>query len=127
MPGLYLLAILASAGGMVALDARYKLAAWKSPVRTAAAVAIGIVFFLLWDALGIATGVFLKGGSSLFTGIDLAPELPLEELFFLAFLCYLALVVWAAAMRVLARRARAAPAHHQPRSDEPGLGEKSRP
>jgi lycopene cyclase domain-containing protein len=109
VPGLYLVAILVSAGGIAALDARFRLAAWKTPLRTLAAVAIGTTFFLLWDAVGIATGVFLKGDSSLFTGIDLAPELPLEELFFLAFLCYLGLVVWAAPLRAVMRRTPAAP------------------
>lgn len=104
MPGAYLLAILVSAVGIAIIDARWKLAAWKSPGRTAAAVAIGVAFFLVWDAVGIVTGVFLKGVSPLFTGVDLAPELPLEELFFLAFLCYLGLVVWAAALRFLDRR-----------------------
>ena len=105
MPGAYLLAILVSAGGIAVIDARWKLAAWKSPVRTAAAVAIGVAFFLAWDAVGITAGVFLKGDSPLYTGVDLAPELPLEELFFLIFLCYLGLVVWAAALRMLDGRA----------------------
>lgn len=104
MPGLYLLAILISTAGIAVIDARWKLAAFRSPGRTAAAVAIGVVFFLAWDAVGITTGVFLKGDSPLYTGVDLAPELPLEELFFLVFLCYLGLVVWAAALRFLARR-----------------------
>ena len=72
-------------------------------------VGIGTAFFLLWDAVGITTGVFLKGDSSLFTGIDLAPELPLEELFFLAFLCYLGLVVWAAALRFVTPRTSSGP------------------
>ena len=51
----------------------------------------------MWDAVGIATGVFVKGDSPIFVGILLAPELPLEEPFFLAFLCYLAVVLWSAA------------------------------
>jgi lycopene cyclase domain-containing protein len=106
VPGAYLLAILVSAGGIAIIDARWRLAAWKSPGRTAAAVAIGVAFFLAWDAVGISTGVFLKGDSPLFTGVDLAPELPLEELFFLLFLCYLALVLWAAALRLVERRAK---------------------
>lgn len=106
MPGIYLLAILISAGGIAALDARWRLAAWSSPGRTAAAVAIGTAFFLVWDAVGIATGVFVQGDSSLLLGIDLAPELPLEEPFFLAFLCYLGLVAWAGAVRVLAHTSR---------------------
>ncbi len=64
-----------------------------TPGRTAAAVGIGTAFFLAWDAVGIATGVFVKGDSPLLLGIDIAPQLPLEEPFFLAFLSYLALVV----------------------------------
>ncbi len=107
MPGTYLLAILISAAGIAIIDARFGLAAWKAPGRTAAAVAIGVAFFLAWDLVGIATNVFLKGDSPLFTGVDLGPELPLEELFFLAFLCYLGLVIWAAALRLLDRRAAA--------------------
>ncbi len=106
MPGTYLIAILISAGGIAVLDARWRVAAWNSPGRTAAAVAIGTAFFLIWDAVGIATGVFVKGDSSLLLGVDLAPELPLEEPFFLAFLCYLGLVAWAGALRVIARKAR---------------------
>jgi len=105
VPGLYLIAILVSAAGIAALDARFRLAAWAAPGRTMAAVAIGVAFFLAWDAVGIATGVFVKGASTLLLGIDLAPHLPLEEPFFLAFLSYLGLVVWAAALRTIARRA----------------------
>ena len=106
MPGLYLAAILASAAGVAALDARWRLAAWRAPGRAAAAVGIGTAFFLAWDAVGIATGVFVKGGSPLLLGVDLAPQLPLEEPVFLAFLSYLALVGWAAAERVLSSRGR---------------------
>jgi lycopene cyclase domain-containing protein len=109
MPGLYLAAILLSAGGIALLDARFRLALWRMPGRTLAAVAIGTAFFLVWDAVGIATGVFVKGGSPLLLGLDLAPHLPLEEPFFLAFLCYLAVVVHAAARRALDRRVGAPP------------------
>lgn len=103
VPGLYLAAILVSAAGVAVLDWRFRLAAWRHPGRTAAAVAIGTVFFLLWDAAGIALGIFVKGDSAALVGIDLAPHLPLEEPFFLAFLCYLALVVWAGADRLVTR------------------------
>lgn len=99
MPGLYLGAILLSAAGIATLDARFRLALWARPGRTAATVAIGTVFFLVWDLVGIATGVFVKGDSPLYIGVDLAPHLPLEEPVFLAFLCYLALVLHAAASR----------------------------
>jgi lycopene cyclase domain-containing protein len=104
VPGVYLAAILASSAGVAALDARWRLAAWYAPGRTALAVAIGTVFFLAWDAVGIATGVFVKGDSVALLGIDLAPQLPIEEPFFLACLSYLALVAWGAAERVLRAR-----------------------
>lgn len=107
MPGLYLVAILVSAAGIALLDRRWRLAAWRAPARTGIAVAIGTAFFLVWDAVGIATGVFVKGDSPLLLGPDLAPHLPLEEPVFLAFLCYLALVTWAAAARLTARRSAA--------------------
>jgi lycopene cyclase domain-containing protein len=99
MPGLYLVLLLVSAAGIATLDARFRLAFWVAPVRTATAVGIGTLFFLVWDLVGIATGVFVKGESPLLLGIDLAPHLPVEEPVFLAFLSYLALVVHAAAMR----------------------------
>ncbi len=116
MPGLYLAAILLSAAGIAALDARFRLAFWRAPGKAAAAVAIGTAFFLAWDAAGITTGVFVKGDSAAYLGIDLAPHLPLEEAFFLAFLCQLALVSWGGALRVLPRRAARPPAGGRPMS-----------
>jgi len=104
MTGAYLLAILVSAAGVALLDRRWRLAAWASPGRTAAAVGIGTVVFVVCDLVGIAAGVFVKGTSPLLLGLDLAPHLPVEEPVFLAFLCYLALVAWAGALRLLARR-----------------------
>jgi lycopene cyclase domain-containing protein len=111
MPGAYLLILLVSLGGIIALDARLRLVLWSAPRpssdegRAIAAVLVGTVFFLAWDAVGIATGVFVKGDSPYLLGIDLAPHLPVEEPVFLAFLCYLALVVHAAVIRVLTARA----------------------
>lgn len=106
MPGAYLAAIVVSTAGITLLDMRYRLALWARPGRSALAVLVGAVFFLAWDAVGIATGVFVKGDSPLYVGLDLAPHLPVEEVFFLAFLCYLALVVHAATTRILGLSAR---------------------
>lgn len=106
MPGLYLLAIVLSFTGVAILDVRFRLVVRDAPARTLIAVAAGTTFFLAWDLVGIATGVFVKGDSPLLLGIELAPHLPLEEPVFLAFLCYQALVAWAAAERMLRRRAR---------------------
>lgn len=104
MPGLYLLALLAAFAGVLALDARFRLAFWATPVTTGLAVACGTVFFVVWDAVGIAAGVFVRGDSPLLLGVDLFPHLPVEEPVFLAFLCHLALVVHAAVRRSAARR-----------------------
>lgn len=107
MPGAYLLVLLVSIGGVMALDARLRLALWprrgdggdRLRARNAGAIVVGTAFFLVWDAVGIATGVFVKGDSPYLLGVDLAPHLPIEEPLFLAFLCYLALTVHAAARR----------------------------
>lgn len=104
MPGLYLLAILLSFGGITAIDVRSRLVIRDAPARTAITVVVGTLFFVVWDLVGIATGVFVKGDSPLLIGVELAPHLPIEEPVFLAFLCYLALVTWAAAERMLRRR-----------------------
>jgi lycopene cyclase domain-containing protein len=101
VPGLYLVLILVSAAGVALLDRRWRLAGWHTPRRTAVSVGIGTAFFLVWDMVGIAAGVFVKGDSVLLLGVDLGPHLPVEEPFFLAFLCYLALVAWAGALRLL--------------------------
>lgn len=113
MPGLYLAALLFSLAGVALTDARLKLAAWRDPRRTIVAVVLGTVFFLIWDAVGITTGVFVKGDSPLLLGIDLAPHLPLEEPVFLIFLSYLALVLYGAAMRLRAHRAGRRPVRGQ--------------
>jgi len=99
MPGLYLLLLALSATGLALLDAHFRLAFWAQPARTAFAVAAATAFFLVWDAVGIAAGIFVKGDSPLLLGVDLAPHLPLEEPVFLAFLSYLAALLHAAAFR----------------------------
>lgn len=103
MPGVYLGAILFSLAGMIAIDMKFSLALRVAPVRTALAVLVSTLFFLAWDAVGIVTGVFVKGESPLFVGVELAPHLPVEEVFFLLFLSYLTIVLFA----VFERRARA--------------------
>ena len=50
------------------------------------------MFFLAWDLVGIANGLFWHGENSLTLGVFVAPELPLEEVFFLAFLGYQTMV-----------------------------------
>lgn len=104
MPGLYLAAILLSWAGVAALDFRYRLAFQRNPRAVLVAVVLGTAFFLLWDAAGISLGIFVKGSGPALLGVDLAPHLPAEEPVFLAFFCYLSLVVFAAAARLTQRR-----------------------
>jgi lycopene cyclase domain-containing protein len=92
MSFLYLVALLAALASMAVVDWRFGLVFWRAPVRAAIVMAVGLAFFLCWDLLGIGLDIFSRGETRYLTGIVLAPELPLEELFFLTFLCYLTLV-----------------------------------
>jgi len=95
MTGLmYLGALLVSLGGLALLDRRFRLAFWYDARRSAWTVGLGVVGFLLWDLAGLALGIFARGDSPHMTGVLLAPELPLEEAFFLALLSYVALLAW---------------------------------
>ncbi|GAA1625092.1 lycopene cyclase domain-containing protein [Georgenia ruanii] len=90
---LYLAALLVALGCLALLDRRWRLVLWADARRGAVVLLAGAVLFLLWDAAAIAAGVYERGGSAAMTGVLLAPELPLEELFFVVFLCYLTLVL----------------------------------
>ena len=93
MNAVYLFTLMATIGCMVLLDARYRLFFWRDVRRAAAVLASGLMFFLAWDVCGIGLGIFFRGESAIMTGVLLAPELPLEEPFFLGFLCYLIMVL----------------------------------
>lgn len=100
-------ALLFSLAGLGLLDWRHRLAFFADAPRAAAVIVTGVVFFLLWDAAGIASGFFFIGDGPLSAwtiGWELAPELPIEEIFFLILLCYVTLLVWRGATRVLARQ-----------------------
>ncbi|WP_430646666.1 lycopene cyclase domain-containing protein [Agromyces sp. GXS1127] len=102
----YLAGLLVVIGCMALIDARWRLVFWRAPLAAALTIAVGLAFFLLWDAAGIAAGVFFRGSSAIVTGIELAPELPLEEPVFLAFLSYLTLILVLGGERALAARER---------------------
>ncbi len=104
---LYLAALAGALVSMALLDHRYRLFFWRSPVRAAIVLGIGLAFFIAWDAFGIALGIFARGESAFMSGIVLAPEFPLEELFFLTFLCYLTMVILMGSGRIHGSRRRA--------------------
>lgn len=86
---LYLAALLISLFGMVMLDRRFRLFFFADARRAAIVLTVGVAFFLAWDLVGIGAGVFFRGETSFMTGLQVAPELPIEEPFFLTLLCYL--------------------------------------
>ncbi|CAN5320182.1 hypothetical protein BH09ACT1_BH09ACT1_00890 [soil metagenome] len=91
---LYLIALLIALFGMAMLDRRFRLFFWRDARRASIVLVVGIVFFLVWDLSGIGLGIFFRGETSFMTGLLVGPELPVEELFFLALLCYLAMNVF---------------------------------
>jgi lycopene cyclase domain-containing protein len=104
---LYLVALAIALTGMVMLDRRFGLFFWNDARRASIVLAVGIVFFVVWDLFGIGLGIFFRGETDFMTGLQVAPELPVEELFFLALLCYLTMNAYAAA-GMLQRRRRSA-------------------
>jgi lycopene cyclase domain-containing protein len=101
---LYLAALLVSLTGMVVLDRRFGLFFFDRPGRAAIVLLAGVVFFVVWDLFGIGLGIFFRGETSFMTGLQVAPELPVEELFFLTLLCYLTMNVFRGAQLALERR-----------------------
>jgi lycopene cyclase domain-containing protein len=106
---LYLLGLLIALTGMVVLDRRFRLFFWRDWRRAVIVLPAGIAFFLVWDFAGIGLGIFFRGETSFMTGVQVAPELPLEEPFFLTLLCYLTMNLLAGlplmTERILAGRA----------------------
>jgi lycopene cyclase domain-containing protein len=86
---------------MIVLDVRFRLFFAAAPLRAAIVLVAGLTFFLAWDVAGITLGIFFRGNPALLSGVLLAPELPLEELFFLTLLCYTTMNAFGAASRRL--------------------------
>lgn len=102
---LYLLALLIALTGMVMLDRRFGLFFWRDPWRAAIVLVVGIVFFLAWDVAGVEMGIFFRGETEFMTGLQVWPEIPIEEVFFLTLLCYLAMNLYGIRGSRLSRRA----------------------
>ena len=95
----YLAALLVSLAGLATLDFRYRVALFAEPVRTALTVGIAVVFFLLWDLVGVGLGIFFIGDAPYLSGLVIAPEVPVEEVFFLILLTYQTLLLYLAFSR----------------------------
>ncbi|MEY2848784.1 MAG: hypothetical protein RI885_1449 [Actinomycetota bacterium] len=97
---LYLLALAIALTGMVMLDRRFRLFFWRDARRAGLVLGLGVLFFLIWDLAGIGLGIFFRGETDFMTGLQVAPELPVEEVFFLTLLCYLTMNLVGAAARL---------------------------
>ena len=91
---LYLLALTVSLLGMGLIDFKHKLALFSQPLRTAITIAVAVTVFLIWDLVGISLGIFFRGQGPYLTGLTIAPELPIEEVFFLTLLSYTILIAY---------------------------------
>lgn len=100
----YATALLVSLAGLLTLDWRHKLAFFASARKAAIAVFVPVLFFLGWDAAGVGLGIFFRGETAWMTGLQLAPEIPVEEVLFLTVLCLTTLEVFVAVSRWSLRR-----------------------
>jgi lycopene cyclase domain-containing protein len=100
----YLAGLIFSLVGLGLLDWRFRTAFTVNKKAAAFAVIIPTIFFIIWDVAGIAMGIFFRGDTSHLTGIVLAPEFPIEELFFLLLLNYTALTLFTTVTRVIKKR-----------------------
>lgn len=121
IPIFYLLSLLAGIGCMLLVDRRFRLFFWRDPAAAALVTLAGTAFLLLWDAAGIAAGIFLRGSAGIASGVVLAPELPLEEPVFLVFLVLCTMVLYTGAARILRARKHRSRSGSRARSER-GLG-----
>lgn len=101
MSFLYLALLLFSLAGMAILDRRFRLFFWLDARRASIVFSVGVVFFLIWDAVGVADHIFYPGESPFDTGWMLAPGIPIEELFFLSLLCYFTMNLYQVVTRLV--------------------------
>jgi len=109
---LYFVALAIALTGMVVLDRRFSLFFWRDVRRATIVLIAGVAFFVVWDIAGIGLGIFFRGETDFMTGLQVAPELPVEELFFLTLLCYLTMNLYG-----FATRSRAGSLAGSPESD----------
>jgi lycopene cyclase domain-containing protein len=100
----YLAGLIFSIIGLGLFDWKFKLGFSTNRKAALLATLLPLIFFLVWDGAGIALGIFFRGETSHLTGLLIAPELPLEELFFLFLLNYTTLTIFITVKRILAKR-----------------------
>ena len=99
----YLATLALGTGCMALMDHRWRLVLWADVRRALIVIGVGLVLFLAWDVAALRLGLYHRGESTAMTGVEVAPNLPLEEIFFILFLCYLTLVLHRLVHRFLLR------------------------
>jgi len=94
MQWFYLVGLVIAISCLVLIDRRFKLAFFHNFKRTALTLAISIWLFIVWDIFGIKLGIFFHGGSAYTLPYRIIPEFPIEEVFFLFLLTYVALLIY---------------------------------
>ena len=100
----YLGVLVVLLGCMVLLDARLRLFFWRDALAATVVMACGVGALIVADLVGIGLGIFARAPTRAMTGVVLAPELPIEEPVFLAFLVYVTMNLVALVGMLLSRR-----------------------
>lgn len=95
----YLVALVVSISCLLLIDYRWKLAFWHDARRTALTIGCAMAIFIVWDIIGISLGIFFHGGSHFALPFVIAPEFPIEELFFLFLLTFVTLLLYRGVQR----------------------------
>jgi len=103
---MYFITLILGIACMILIDHRFKLFFWRDAAAAFLVTVAGTTFLLLWDAAGIVAGIFLRGESSISSGVVIAPELPIEEPIFLVFLVLCTMILYTGAVRILRSRTR---------------------
>ena len=90
----YLSALIFSLASLAFADKKFELVLFPAYRTAAKILASGIIFFLIWDIAGISLEVFSTNRKWVSGIYFFTPDLPLEELLFLALLCYMTLISW---------------------------------
>lgn len=99
----YIIGLCIGIAGLATIDRRYKLAFWNNPKRAGITIILAVLAFIVWDFFGISLGIFYHGASPYSLPFTIAPEFPLEELFFLVLLSYSTLIIYTGASSWLSR------------------------
>ena len=89
----YLATLLVTLGCLALVDHRWRLVLWADARRGVTVLAAGLVVFLAWDLVAVDLGFYRRGETAAMTGVQIAPEVPVEEVFFVLLLCYVTLVL----------------------------------